>query len=52
MNNKDQGLIIVDKNKYGNIELVTHSFKGTATIDEAIRNIVLTKLKEKKLINQ
>jgi len=45
-----EGLVIVDKNKYNNIEEVTHRFDGTITVEEAFRDIVLSRLKEKKVI--
>lgn len=48
----DDGLVIVDENKYGNIAKVTHSFNGSSTIEDAIRDIVLAKLKEDNLIKE
>ncbi len=49
---KDEGLVIVDENKYGNIIKVTHSFKGSTTVEDAIRDIVLSKLREENIINK
>lgn len=41
-----EGLILIEKNRYENIE-VTHKFSGNSTIEEAMRNIVISKIKEK-----
>lgn len=48
-NNK--GLVIKDKNKYQNIVEITHTFHGSSTIEDAIKDMVLSKLKEDKIIN-
>ena len=49
--NGDKGLIIVEKNKYDNIAEVTHTFCGNLTIEEAMRDIIISKLQEKKMLN-
>lgn len=45
-NNKD-GLILIDKNKYDNVIQVIHTFQGNSTVEDAIKNIVLSKVKDK-----
>ena len=49
-NNKD-GLILIDINKYGNVIQVIHTFQGNSTVEDAIKNIVLSKVKDKNYIN-
>ena len=44
------GLILIDNNRYGNIVQVIHSFNGNLTVEEAIKKLVLSKLKDKKLV--
>lgn len=48
-NLQNQGLIVEDSNKYKNIQ-VTHHFRGTNTPENAIRIMIMAKLKEKKII--
>ncbi|WP_406242064.1 hypothetical protein ACF3M2_14260 [Tissierella carlieri] len=42
-----EGLILVEKNRYDNIAEVTHKFSGGSTIEEAMKDIVISKIKEK-----
>ncbi|CAK7010594.1 hypothetical protein [Tissierella sp.] len=42
-----EGLILVEKNRYDNIAEVTHKFFGCSTIEEAMKDIVISKIKEK-----
>lgn len=49
-NSKD-GLILIDKNKYGNIIQVKHTFQGSSTVEDAIQSIVLSKVKDKRYPN-
>ena len=47
LQNSKDGLILIDKNKYGNIIQVTHTFQGNSSVEDAIRSIVLSKVKDK-----
>ena len=49
-NNKD-GLILIDKNRYENVTQVIHTFQGNSTVEDAIKNIVLSKVKDKYYSN-
>lgn len=42
-----EGLTLIERNRYDNIVEVTHEFSGSSTIEEAMRNIVISKIKEK-----
>lgn len=46
------GVIIIDKNRYENINQVTHKFCGRSTVEEAIKNMVITRLKDKNIIKK
>jgi hypothetical protein len=43
----EEGLILVEKNRYDSIAEVTHKFFGNFTVEEAMRDIVISKVKEK-----
>ena len=43
----EEGLILVEKNRYDNITEVTHKFFGNFTVEEAMKDIVISKVKEK-----
>jgi hypothetical protein len=40
-------LVLVEKNRYDNIAEVTHIFSGKSTIEEVIKDIVISKIKDK-----
>lgn len=46
------GITIVDKNRYGNINEVTHRFSGRLTVEEVIKNMVISRLEEKNIIKK
>lgn len=47
--NTQDGLVLVETDKYKNI-LVTHHFCGGITPENALQKIVISKLREKKII--
>ncbi|QUH20421.1 hypothetical protein [Alkaliphilus sp. B6464] len=51
LKNNNKGLVIKDKNKYKNIAEITHTFHGSTTIEDAIKDMILSKLREDKIIN-
>lgn len=48
--NNNDGLVLIEKGKYDNIAEVTHKFNGESTMEEVIRDMVLSKLKDKNII--
>ncbi|MGJ0847982.1 hypothetical protein ACR77J_14935 [Tissierella praeacuta] len=42
-----EGLILIERNRYDNIVEVTHKFSGSSTIEEVMKDIVISKIKEK-----
>lgn len=42
-----EGLILIEKNRYENIAEVTHKFSGSSTIEEVMKDIVISKVKER-----
>ena len=47
-----KGITIVDKNRYENISRVTHNFSGRLTVEEVIKNMVITRLEDKNIIRK
>lgn len=45
--NNTEGLILIEKNRYENIVEVTHKFSGSSTIEEVMKDIVISKVKER-----
>lgn len=46
------GVTIIDKNRYENISQVTHRFCGKSTVEEVIKNMVMTRLEDKNIIKK
>lgn len=46
------GITIVDKNRYENIIEVTHRFSGRLTVDEVIKDMVISRLEDKNIIKK
>lgn len=46
------GITIVDRNRYENISEVTHNFSGKLTVEEVFKNMIISRLEEKKIIKK
>lgn len=44
--NNEEGLILIEKNRYDNIVEVTHKFEGSSTIEEVMKDIIISRIKE------
>lgn len=49
--NSKEGLVLTENKRYGNVIQVVHSFKGNLSVEDAIFNIVLSKVKDKHYLN-